>query len=64
MKRHRKLMVPFALSIALASSGVAAWDDAWFCEQPFRQCARNGGDIEPCGIEREECYAMNGRMAP
>lgn len=62
MKRYRKLMVPFALLIALASSGAAAWDGCWFCEQQFRQCVRSGADIDVCWEQREICYAMNGCM--
>lgn len=63
MKKYWKLSIPVAFLLGIASSGAIAWDGCWFCEQQYRQCVRNGGDIEQCWIDREECYAMNGCMA-
>ncbi len=64
MKNFRKSLFFSGLLLLVASPIASSQDGCAFCELQFRQCVRSGTNIDLCWAQREECYVMNGCMAP
>ncbi len=64
MKTLRKTLFFSTLLLLVASPIASSQDGCAFCELQFRQCVRSGTNVDVCWDQRENCYGMNGCMAP
>lgn len=64
MKNFRTSLLFSGLLLLIASPIASSQDGCAFCEYQFRQCVRSGTSVDLCWTQREECYVMNGCMAP